>query len=287
MNPYTKQGLTSSKSASGAYPYCGAGVKKLFKQKGFSLAEMTIVTAILALIISTVYLAYVLNQRVYLAGENIAEITQNGRVILERMTREIRQAKEIVTELPEENEIIFQDGHLSLVSEEGTAQGGTINTITLDLSASDENDYYKDMFIEIIGGTGNGQIKKIIGYEGTTKTAEIETYWDPFPDGSSIYKIDTSYYYIRYHRDDDNYIWREVLTYCFSEDEVTCDPSKIYCAWDTDAPIAEITLENPRIIGEYVTNLEFWGSRMINIFLTSEKRNKSIDFQTKIFGRNL
>jgi len=261
-------------------------MKKLFKQKGFSLAEMTIVTAILALIISTVYLAYVLNQRVYLAGENVAEITQNGRVILERMTREIRQAKEIVTELPEENEIIFQDGHLSLVSEEGIVQGGTINTITLDSSASDEDDYYKDMFIEIIGGTGNGQIKKIYKYNGATKIAEIEGNWDISPGNGSIYKIDTSYYYIRYYRDN-NYIWREVFTYCYSEDGKICDSSKIYCAWDTDALLAEITLENPRIIGEYVTDLEFWGSRMINIFLTSEKRNKSIDFQTKIFGRNL
>lgn len=261
-------------------------------KKGFTLTEMTVVIAIFSLIIATVYLIFVLNQRVYLAGEEMAEITQNGRVILERMTREIRQAKEIVTKLPKErvspaNEIIFQDGHLSLVSEEGTARGGTSSTITLASTASANDNYYKDMFIEIIGGAGAGQIGKIYKYNGTTQVAEIEGSWDINPGSGSIYKIDTSYYYIRYYRGDNNYILREIFTYCFSEDEETCDSSELYCSWDTDALLAKIPLEEPKIIGEYVANLEFWGSYTINIFVTLTKNNQEIDLSTKIFGRNL
>ncbi len=85
-------------------------------KKGFTLTETTIVIAIFSLIIATVYLIFILNQRVYSTGEEIAEITQNGRVILERMTREIRQAKEIVTELSDDESeassmIEFEDGH--------------------------------------------------------------------------------------------------------------------------------------------------------------------------------
>ena len=257
-------------------------------KKGFTLTETTIVIAIFSLVIATVYLIFILNQRVYLAGEEMAEITQNGRVILERMTREIRQAKEIVTELVDPaNEIIFQDGHLSLISEEGTAQGGTSSTITLASTASANDNYYKDMFIEIIGGAGAGQVGKIYKYNGATKIVEIEGGWDANPGSGSTYKIDTSYYYIRYYRDNNNYILREIFTYCFSEDGETCDSSEIYCSWDTDALLAKIILENPRIIGEHVTTLEFWGSGVINIALTLKKRDKSIELETKIFGRNL
>jgi len=184
-------------------------------KRGFTLTEMTVVIAIFSLIIATVYLIFALNQRVYLTGEEMAEITQNGRVILERMTREIRQAKEIVTELSDDESeassiIEFEDGHIT-----------------------------------------------------------------------------TRYHYIRYYRDDNNNILREVVTYCFSDDGKTCDPSELYCSWDTDALLAEIILEEPRIIGEYVTNLEFWGSGVINIALTLKKRDKSIELETKIFGRNL
>lgn len=261
--------------------------------EGFTLTEMTVVITIFVLIIITVYLVYVLNQGVYLAGEEIAEITQNGRVILGRMTREIRQAKEIVTELPEErisppNEIIFQDGHLSLVSEEGIAQGGTSSTITLASTASTIDNYYKDMFV-IVNGSGTGQVKKIISYDGATQTAEVETDWETVPDGNSTYKIDTSYYYIRYFRDADyNYILREVFTYCRSDLETPtiCASPEIYIPWDAVSPLA-LPLEDPRIIGEYLTDLEFWGSEIINIALTLEGRDKTVDFQTKIFGRNL
>ncbi len=184
------------------------------ESRGFTLTEMTIVIAIFILIITAVYSTYILNQRAYLRGEEMAEITQNGRVILERMTREIRQAREIVTKLSDDETeassiIEFEDGHITI-----------------------------------------------------------------------------RYHYIRYFRDDNNNILREVITYCFSDDGNTCDPSEIYCSWDTDAPLAEIILEESRIIGEYVTNLEFWGSRVINVALTLEEE-ASINLATKIFGRNL
>ncbi len=264
------------------------------KSGGFTLTETTIVIAIFGLIIAIVYLIFILNQRVYSAGEEMAEITQNGRVILERMTREIRQAKEIVTELPEEridpsNEIIFQDGHLFLVSEEGAPVSPFLSSsITLASTASTIDNYYKDIFIKIIEGAGEGQVKKIISYDGGTKTAEIETDWDPtgIPDGSSTYKIDTYYYYIRYYRDN-NYILREIFTYCRSDDSINCASPEIYVPWDASPSPVEITLEVPRIIGEYLTDLEFWGSEIINIALTLKKKDKTVDFQTKIFGRNL
>lgn len=183
-------------------------------KRGFTLTEMTVVIAIFSLVIATVYLIYALNQRVYLAGEEMAEITQNGRVILERMTREIRQAREIVTKLSDDESeatsvIEFEDGHIT-----------------------------------------------------------------------------TRYYYIHYYQEDGN-VKREVKRYYFSSDP--CDPCT-FLPWNATLPgetLIAITVEEPVIIGEYVTNLKFWGSYAINIFITLTKNNQEIDLSTKVFGRNL
>lgn len=86
--------------------------------KGFTLAEFLVIIFILTLIIRIVYSGYLLSRKSYLEGEKMAETTQNGRVILERIIREVRQAREIVTELSETkseatNTIEFEDGHIS------------------------------------------------------------------------------------------------------------------------------------------------------------------------------
>lgn len=93
-------------------------MKKLFYHRGFTLAEMLVAVTIFVLVIIAVYSSYALSQRGYLSGEEVAEITQNGRVILERMTREIRQAKRMVTGLAggTTSSIEFEDGHTPIPS---------------------------------------------------------------------------------------------------------------------------------------------------------------------------
>lgn len=83
---------------------------------GFTLTEVIVALAIFVLILVSIYLGLTLSQKGYREGEKLAEITQNGRVALERMTREIRQAKEIVTQLPSDESdatstVEFQEGH--------------------------------------------------------------------------------------------------------------------------------------------------------------------------------
>lgn len=265
------------------------------KYQGFTLTEAIISVAIFSLVVLVVYSSYSLSRQSYLEGENVAEVTQNGRVILERLSREIRQAKEIVTELPQDrtdppDEIKFQDGHLPLISEDNTTQGGGVNTITLAATASGQADFYKDMFLKITNGTGAGQIRKIYSYDGTTKIAKLDSNWGTIPDNASSYKIDSSFYYIHYYLQGIN-IMRKVVTYCFSEDSVNCVTPETYISWNATPPtgqsLLEVELEPAQTIGEYVANIEFWGSGVINIYLALEKKEKSIDFQTKIFGRNL
>jgi prepilin-type N-terminal cleavage/methylation domain-containing protein len=266
------------------------------KKGGFTFVETLIVVAIFCIIMTAIYSVYLVNQRAYLAGENMAEITQNGRVILERMVRELRQAKNIISDLPDEktgapSEIRFQDGHDIVVSLSENSQGGSSNTIILSLNASSVDDYYKDLYVKIIDGSGQGQVKKIYSYSGETKTATVEGSWEAMPDISSVYKIDSSFYYIHYYKDLSS-IYRKLYTYCFSFDGVNCTQPENYVSYNSTPPpgqqLVEITLDDSKVIGEYINEVAFWKySNVINIFLELMKNDKKIDLQSKVFGRNL
>lgn len=88
-------------------------------QNGFTLVELIIALSISVLIFVLLTQVYLLAQRTYGETDAKAEITQNGRVILDRMIREIRQTPQIITILPADtsdpanlpSEIMFQDGH--------------------------------------------------------------------------------------------------------------------------------------------------------------------------------
>lgn len=89
------------------------------KEGGFSLIEIIIVISISVILFLIVSMVYYISQTVYQKTDTRAEITQNGRVITDRMIRELRQAQSIVTPLPIDNsnpaltpsEIKFLDGH--------------------------------------------------------------------------------------------------------------------------------------------------------------------------------
>ena len=261
---------------------------------GFSLTEIIIVVFVFILILVTIFSVYSSGQKGFVQGENIAELTQNSRVILERTVREIRQAGEIITDLSEDgtassSEIEFRDAHVPTAYATGTPQAVGTSTVRLSSLASDVTDYYKDSFLEIIAGQGQGEIRKIAGYNGTTKTVSIEKAWNVGPNTtSSVYKIDSSYYYIRYYLSSDSFM-REVISYCFSTDSVTCVEPYYIPQNSTSTLYSLITkqMEEPREIGEYVSGLGFWGSRVIYISLVLEKNNKVLNVNTSVFGRNL
>jgi type II secretory pathway pseudopilin PulG len=196
-------------------------MRKFFfnSSSGFTLSELLISMVFVFLVLGAVYSSYVLSQRASLEGESAVEVLQNGRVILERMTREIRQAKDMVTDLPDTE-------------------------------------------------------------ENATSTIEFE-------DGHDLSYIR----YIRYFNDStDKTVKREVIGYYYSLSGSANDTST-YVLWNAAPPPGEVvattSVESPRIIGEYVTVLEFWGSRVVDVFIELEKGNKKMDFSTKVLGRNL
>lgn len=89
-------------------------------KQGFTLVEVLISMAIFTTAVILIFAIFFTSQRFYQKTELKAEILQNARVVLERISRELRQTQQIVTALPQTadnptmpppDEIEFQDGH--------------------------------------------------------------------------------------------------------------------------------------------------------------------------------
>jgi len=73
--------------------------------------------------------------------------------------------------------------------ENGTAQSGTTNTITLAAGAASTNDLWVGQQISIYAGTGAGQTRGALNYNGSTKVLTVARNWKVNPDATSQYKI--------------------------------------------------------------------------------------------------
>jgi len=207
-------------------------MKHFFKSQkfylGFTLVEVLVTLNIFIFVFTACFAVYFLAQRFYQKTENRAEILQNSRIILERFNREIRQAVEIVSALPQlpdlpnnppKKEIEFQDGHTP----------------------------------------------------------------------SAFAFLGSDYYYIRYYFNQaKGEVIRQDKVYCFEE----CAFCQKYVRWN-DSKLEDGNLVNPKaclldekIIGEYVQDLEFWGSDLISVVLKVSKKNESFQLKTMIAGRN-
>lgn len=71
----------------------------------------------------------------------------------------------------------------------GTAQGGSINSITLASGEDVTSDFAIGKYIIIIGGTGLYSCSQILSYSETTKVATVSPDFNTAPGGSDTYMI--------------------------------------------------------------------------------------------------
>lgn len=71
----------------------------------------------------------------------------------------------------------------------GTAQAGAAQTITLAAAASAVDRLYTLEHISIVGGTGAGQVRTIVDYNGASKVATVNRAWRTNPDNTSVYQL--------------------------------------------------------------------------------------------------
>lgn len=74
------------------------------------------------------------------------------------------------------------------VSAASTAQSGGASTIQLANTESAVDGALVGKYIELVGGTGNGQIRKITAYTGATRTATVDAAWLTQPNNTTSYK---------------------------------------------------------------------------------------------------
>lgn len=103
-------------------------MKKMFKcrllkvgvKSGFTLLEIIVGISLSLLLFGSLYGIYITSHQSYRRSVNKAELNQNARISLERITRDLRQTEKIVTSLPPDDTdplnpppsaIHFQDGH--------------------------------------------------------------------------------------------------------------------------------------------------------------------------------
>ncbi len=72
---------------------------------------------------------------------------------------------------------------------EGLAQAGTVNTITLNALASDSDEAYTHQIVFLRSGLGEDQIGLAESYNGTTKVLTVSKNWDVVPNGTTGYVI--------------------------------------------------------------------------------------------------
>ncbi len=187
---------------------------QLSSNYGLTLIEATIAIAIAITIISAAYASFIMGEKTSRKSLQKAELSQNGRITLDRISREIRQTTEMVTLLP-----------------------------------SDENDPL------------NPPPSGIKFEDGHTDITQYITY---YKSGTDL-KRKVSHYY--FDSDSDNWV--------------------VYNAEDSYGNPPTETVDEDLIIAEYINQLQFYGEEVINIDLTVQKNDETIDFKTSAFGRNL
>jgi prepilin-type N-terminal cleavage/methylation domain-containing protein len=124
-------------------------------QRGFSLAELLIVIAILGLMLAGLVTVQMQGQQAYLIGSHRVEAQQNGRVALELMVRELRSAQS-VTAIPSATNMTFVDENA--------------NTIQYQLFGSVINRTTGGVTTPLIGGVVTLNLTYFSAYNGSTNT---------------------------------------------------------------------------------------------------------------------
>jgi len=93
----------------------------------------------------------------------------------------------VIPDSTSEYVVIFNSGDSHV--NEGLAQAGTNDTVTLNTLASAQNNIYLGQCIYIVAGTGADQARMVVGYVGGTKVATVDSNWIVNPDSTSIYAM--------------------------------------------------------------------------------------------------
>jgi len=116
----------------------------------------------------------------------------------------------------------------------GTAQGGSTTEIFLHAGASAVTGFYVGMTLVTTGGTGSGQTRQILAYDGVTKYATVTT-WAVNPDNTTTYDIDLKFYYATFP-----YVYYSTKVYKALQDSTNQNPATATAYWEEVTDIEDL-----------------------------------------------
>jgi len=172
--------------------------RMLRDQRGFTLTELLVVTAVLAIVLGAVILIQQKGQEAYIMGSNRVETQQNARVALDLMTRELRSATAI-TAIPSGTNMTFTDQNgasvqYQLASGNLTRSTGGIATILIGGVQSLAFTYFSAYNGQTNTGTSTGtasavKVIKIALETGTEEAAGAGSFARQFAKMESMVRL--------------------------------------------------------------------------------------------------
>lgn len=153
------------------------------QDKGFTIVELIISLAISLVVISAIYSVFVMAMNSYSAQEDMTDLQQRVRVVLDFISREVKSLDTInsVTCTANNSSISF-----NFIEDTGTATSGTDNSLTDTSKLWTTNEWQNDTLV-ILDGTGNGQTGTISSNTSTALTVSSD--WTTNPDNTSFYYV--------------------------------------------------------------------------------------------------
>lgn len=145
--------------------------------------------------------------RKYATIEEVEEFADITSVVDEEFEDRISQCEEIIDAY-----LGPQQKHVSRIftGKATSVSGKTIIDTSSDTPLGLHDDYFSYCIVEIIGGTGSGQQRKIESSNFANKSITVETNWSTLPDTTSVYKI---YQLSKFPRSQDVYFDSEASRY--------------------------------------------------------------------------
>lgn len=143
-------------------------------------------------------------------------ILEDNLLVLNSAPSGLKDSGFIITRYQEDNDGGFGDivNESVYINFQIPNQSGMINSeIKLPNSASSLNDYYKNWWIKITSGFSNNQVRKITGYDGSTKIATVSSSWTTQNPGENdiIFLYNRNYVGLIYNETDDLFVFGSTL----------------------------------------------------------------------------
>ena len=83
-------------------------------KNGFTLIETIVAISLFTIVILVSNSMFIMSQKIYIKGSALSELSQNARISIDKISRELRQSNNLITDfslISTSSEIFFQNGH--------------------------------------------------------------------------------------------------------------------------------------------------------------------------------